>query len=290
MNTNWKIFKISKENDSKKILNFIKDVLYDYPISLIYKLFRQKDIKINDQRISNEKLRIKTGDMVSIFFAKEIKTKKESKTNIDIDFRIIYEDKNILLINKPSGISIHSESNSLDLQVLKYLNYKNEIGEFRASHVGRLDKETSGLIIYAKNYFSVAELNRKINSFEKIYAFKSDYNGLDREINLLIEKNKNNFLKAKIINSYFANKNTAKTYIYKKNNVWYAKLLSGKKHQIRLSMKCLNAPIYGDKKYNGPKANRLYLHCNFLKFKNLKGKLEYLNDKEFYSPIPWKEK
>ncbi|WP_029512743.1 pseudouridine synthase [Mycoplasmopsis iners] len=290
MSANWKHFVVSKNNDQKKLLNFLKDVFNSYPLSLIYRLLRQRDVKINDKRVSDEKIKLNAGDKVSVFFANDIEKKNEVDLDkINIEFKIVYEDSNILLVDKPNGISMHSETNCLDHQVLKYFAYRNDIDEFKPSHVGRLDKETSGLVIYAKNYYALAELNRKTAFFDKIYAFKSNYNGKDREIILDISKNTEGFLNAKLTKQQKIEPNIAKTFIYKKNNAWFAKLETGRKHQIRLSMKSIGYPIWGDKKYSGKEAERLFLHCKTIRFAKLEGKLKYLNNKEFNVKVPWKE-
>ncbi|MGY5139166.1 pseudouridine synthase [Mycoplasmopsis gallinarum] len=277
-----KEYKITEANESKKLLNFMKKILHNYSLSFIYRLFRKKEIKVNQKRIADFNYQLKTNDIVSFYLNEEnkLETKTENFNTSDIKFSIIYEDKNILVVDKPIGISIHSEKDSLDMQVLKYLNYQNNLEDFRPSHIGRIDKETSGLMLYAKNHYALSQLNKKQNDFEKIYTFKSDYNGKDREIitKILIkdERKKNNKAKEAI------------TQIYNRKNQWFAKILTGRKHQIRISLAEIGYPIYGDKKYGGKNADRMYLHSYKLKLQNLDGKLNYLNNTEFIAKIPWK--
>ncbi|WP_036437899.1 RluA family pseudouridine synthase [Mycoplasmopsis gallinarum] len=277
-----KEYKITEANESKKLLNFMKKILHNYSLSFIYRLFRKKEIKVNQKRITDFNYQLKTNDIVSFYLNEEnkLEIKTENFNTSDIKFSIIYEDKNILVVNKPIGISIHSEKDSLDMQVLKYLNYQNNLEDFRPSHIGRIDKETSGLMLYAKNHYALSQLNKKQNDFEKIYTFKSDYNGKDREIitKILIkdERKKNNKAKEAI------------TQIYNRKNQWFAKILTGRKHQIRISLAEIGYPIYGDRKYGGKNADRMYLHSYKLKLQNLDGKLDYLNNTEFIAKIPWK--
>lgn len=277
-----KEYKITEANESKKLLNFMKKILHNYSLSFIYRLFRKKEIKVNQKRITDFNYQLKTNDIVSFYLNEEnkLEIKTENFNTSDIKFSIIYEDKNILVIDKPIGISIHSEKDSLDMQVLKYLNYQNNLEDFRPSHIGRIDKETSGLMLYAKNHYALSQLNKKQNDFEKIYTFKSDYNGKDREIitKILIkdERKKNNKTKEAI------------TQIYNRKNQWFAKILTGRKHQIRISLAEIGYPIYGDRKYGGKNADRMYLHSYKLKLQNLDGKLDYLNNTEFIAKIPWK--
>ncbi|OAB48630.1 RluA family pseudouridine synthase [Mycoplasmopsis gallinarum] len=277
-----KEYKITEANESKKLLNFMKKILHNYSLSFIYSLFRKKEIKVNQKRIADFNYQLKTNDIVSFYLNEEnkLETKTENFDTSDIKFSIIYEDKNILVVDKPIGISIHSEKDSLDMQVLKYLNYKNNLEDFRPSHIGRIDKETSGLMLYAKNHYALSQLNKKQNDFEKIYTFKSDYNGKNREIitKILINDERKKHNKAK----------EAITQIYNRKNQWFAKILTGRKHQIRISLAEIGYPIYGDKKYGGKSSDRMYLHSYKLKLQNLDGKLDYLNNTEFIAKIPWK--
>ncbi|EGV00503.1 ribosomal large subunit pseudouridine synthase C [Mycoplasmopsis columbina SF7] len=287
---NWKSYVIKENNEEKKLFSFLKELFENHPLAFIYKLLRQKDVKVNGVRTKDEKYKLLQGDVVEVFYAKELsKTKEFDNKDIQINFQIIYEDSNILLVNKPTKVSVHSEFNCLDHQVLKYLSYRHNLNEFRPSHVGRLDKETSGIMIYAKNHYALVQLNANTSKFDKIYVFKSDYNGNDQEILLNVEKNSKGYLNNTTNKTNLAY-SQAHTKIYQKNNIWFAQIFTGKKHQIRLSLKSLNFPIWGDKKYGGKKAERLYLHCKTIKFKELEGKLNYLNNKEFTTPIPWERK
>ncbi|WP_051586204.1 RluA family pseudouridine synthase [Mycoplasmopsis lipofaciens] len=286
---NWLIINIDEFSAGMKILNVIKKVLPNSSLNEIYKKFRKKDIKINNKRVKDFNILVKNGDCVEIYTYKPIKFIENELNEVSLNFTIIYEDSNILIINKPNGFSVHGEKNSIDNQVKKYLN-TNSNSLFKPSHVGRLDKETSGIMIYAKNHTSLVELNKKINDFEKIYAFKSDYNGENVFLNIEILKNKEtNYLSCKLADQKSQETRIAKTQIFKKNNKYFARILTGKKHQIRLSLQFLGFPIWGDKKYNGIKKDRLYLHCYSLTFQNLNNDLKYLNNKKIISKIPWKE-
>ncbi|WP_027335055.1 RluA family pseudouridine synthase [Mycoplasmopsis felifaucium] len=276
------------ENDAgRKLIKYLQRLFKNVPISHIYRILRKKDIKINNKRTSDENYILSANDEIIIYGLNENDLNLYSYNNeLELTSKIIYEDDNILILNKQENIEVHGNTNSLDNQVLAYLKYTQD-SSFKPSHVGRLDKETSGLIIYAKNYPTVVELNNKIGEFDKIYKFKSDYKGSNKYVEFYIHHDEKNQRMEATIEPYYKDDKKAITYIFAKGVVWFAKLITGKKHQIRVALKYLGYPIYGDKKYGGKLDKRLYLHSYQLTFKNLAGHLEYLNDKTFLCDIKW---
>lgn len=277
-------FIATKNDNGRKLISYLKRILINTPTSHIYKILRNKDIKINGVRINDPQYIINEKDIIQIYGieANDYQDKK-FENNAKNEFKIIYEDDNILIVSKQINLAVHSENNCLDKQVLSYLKYDQK-DSFKPSHVGRLDKATSGLMIYAKNYAALVELNYKTGFFEKIYKLKSDF----KEVKKLVEINIQHDEKLhKMVVTNNAKDPLAKTLFYTKNNEIFASILTGKKHQIRLSMAYLKTPIYGDIKYGGKKADRLYLHCYSITFKNLDNSLKYLNNKEFNDPINW---
>ena len=147
--------------------------------------------------------------------------------------------------------------------------------------MSRLDKATSGLIVYAKNYSTLRQLKEKNNDFEKTYIFKSDFKG-EKTTTFKICHDEEN--QREICGDY--GKDT-KTHFWFEDGKQYAQIFTGRKHQIRASLSKLGFPIYGDRKYGGKPANRVYLHSYKIKFKNLSGDLKYLDNSEFYSRATW---
>ncbi|WP_435130583.1 pseudouridine synthase [Mycoplasma sp. 6243] len=277
------MFEISATNNDsgRTLFKLLIKYLNNVPVSRIEKLFRKKDIKVNNSRKVSKDLIINENDEIVVYGINDIF--KNTFKKVSFDLNILYEDDNILLINKQAGVVVHGDEHSLDQQVLSYLNYK-QIDSFKPSHVGRLDKETSGIILYAKNYASLVTLNASSSNFIKKYLFKSDFNEVYKEVELYFDKQNNKIktsVKAKDGYKY------AKTIFSIENNKQIAQLLTGRKHQIRLSLKFLGKPIYGDMKYGGKKASRLMLHSYYLKFVGLSGNLSYLNNFEFYAPAKW---
>ncbi|MGZ9762783.1 pseudouridine synthase [Mycoplasma sp. 5912] len=277
------MFEISATNNDsgRTLFKLLIKYLNNVPVSRIEKLFRKKDIKVNNSRKVSKDQIINENDEIIVYGINDIF--KNTFKKVSFDLNILYEDDNILLINKQAGVVVHGDEHSLDQQVLSYLNYK-QIDSFKPSHVGRLDRETSGIILYAKNYASLVSLNASSINFIKKYLFKSDFNEAYKEVELYFSKQNNKIktsVKAKDGYKY------AKTIFSIENNKQIAQLLTGRKHQIRLSLKFLDKPIYGDMKYGGKKASRLMLHSYYLKFVGLSGNLSYLNNFEFYAPAKW---
>lgn len=190
---------------------------------------------------------------------------------------IIYEDKNIIVINKPSKlltIKDNSYSNSLYEMVRTYLKQKNKHNKVFIVH--RLDKDTSGLIVFAKNIES------------KIYLQENWNKTVIRNYQAICI---NNFKKdsGKII-SYLKETKTFYTYSSKDNKGLYAhtdyyviqkfkkyalvniNIQTGRKNQIRVHLNDINCSIVGDKKYGNIKAEYLMLNANYLKFSHPKTK------------------
>ena len=274
---NHKVFIASKNDEGRTLIKFLIKMLDNVPISRIYKLLRKKDIKINDKRVNNHKIIIKTNDNIWIYGLENIQ-KKYDKNHSKIKFSVNYEDENILVVEKPINISIHDEKNSLDNQVLKYLNFKKQ-DSFTPSHIHRIDKVTSGLVMYGKNYLALRSLKSNIHHFEKKYLFKSDLNK-----SLTVTKYlQHDETKHKVVESKTGKKSITKFIVNNKRKI--AVLKTGHKHQIRATLEIIGFPIYGDKKYNGIEADRVYLHAYEITLHNLDGQLSYLNNKTFKSKV-----
>ena len=268
-------FKATKNDQGRTLLKFLEKTLNNVPKSRIEKLFRNKDIKINNKRTSNKKYIILENDEITIY---GIEYEEKKYNFIEYNFEIIYEDKNILIVNKPIGIEVHGSYNSLDKQVLSYLKFK-KIDSFIPTHIGRIDKITSGIMVYGKNYNTVRKMKEKINSFNKYYRLISD---LKKDVDLKSYIYHNELDQKEYISQKFGK--TCETYFkVLTNGEIEAQIITGRKHQIRASLEYLKKPIKGDTKYGGISAKRVFLHSYKIIFNSLEGELEYLNNKEFIS-------
>lgn len=302
-----KIIKITNLESSQNILKYIKKYLNNATLNFIEKIFRKKKIKVNHHWV-DKKYILKENDLVQIYINDEQLNKiNNKKINVPISFSssIIFEDENILVINKKKGLLVHEDKKekviTLSNEVISYFNQQNpkNISNFRPAPCHRLDRNTSGLIIFAKNVETLRIMEKifKNREIEKYYLALVNGNVLkDGEINKPLKKDENN-------SNVFINK-TGKPAItqyhvlkkYKNCSLLEIKLITGRTHQIRVHMASINHPVIGDKKYGNFKINQFFkkqykyssqfLHAYKIKFKDIKEqKLKYLSQKIFTSEL-----
>jgi len=305
---------VKKSEQGQRIDKYIRKYLNNAPLSFIYKLFRKKDIKVNGKRVDINYV-INENDEISIYVNEEtlneFNTKKviaTSNNNLDI----IYEDNNLLIINKDPGVLVHEgeenlKVNTLNNDILAYLKNKNEYDEtdlFTPSCVHRLDRNTSGLIIAAKNLETSKELlelfKEKENLSKEYIALVKGKTNSKGTINAPLLKNeKDKFVKVDkrglvAISEYETITSSDKYSLLK------VKILTGRTHQIRVHTSYINHPIINDDKYGDFSLNKEFiakykykyqlLHSYRITFKNVKGALNYLNNKTFIAPLKENQK
>lgn len=304
---------ISSNDQNKRLDKFVKKYLSKAPDSFIYKLFRKKDVKVNKKPKPIDYI-TQVGDVITIYITKEQEEsfieKKNVETSSSMDFKVIYEDDNILVVNKPTNLLVHDgddklkNNDTLTKQVLNYListNAYNPSKEniFIPSLAHRIDRNTSGLVVFGKTSIALQELFK---------AFKN-HDGMDKEYETLVcgkvtEKGKIEAKlikneKTKIVNVDETNGLKALTLytpikVYEDVSLLSVKILTGRTHQIRVHLKHINHPLVGDQKYGNRNSDMLakkyhmngyFLHAKKLCFHNLENELAYLNDKEFVAPL-----
>ncbi|ATZ19002.1 23S rRNA pseudouridine955/2504/2580 synthase [Williamsoniiplasma somnilux] len=290
-------FEINNNDNNQSLFKFVKKSFSTTPLSVIYKWFRKGDIKINGKRIKDQKFLLTTGDLVEVYDTNKPVVRDEFKYVDWQGMMVAYEDENIFIINKAPDIEMHSPVNvSLDDMVKSYLydheEYNPEVeNSFVVSHVHRLDKLTSGLVIYAKNKVSLdvmlAAIQNK-NAIEKYYIakvskkFNNDFKtkgwikyDQEKQISIFTEEDKSEHKNFKYCETEF------KILLKQEEfNIVEAKLLTGRKHQIRATLAYYGFPIINDFRYGGKKINNekmIFLSAYKLIFKNLPEPLEYLN-------------
>ena len=247
---------VTDKYNNKKLINFLLDNFDGLTTSMFYKTLRKKDIKINDKRISENCL-LRTGDDVKIYVADDFLYKK-------LDIPIVYQDNNIVIFNKPQSIEVTGEKSLTDYAKKLFSNDANTFVE--PCH--RLDRNTSGLVLFARNKSSLDEL---------LLAFKNHL--VEKHYMCIvygIPKMKSQKLEAflfkdakksqvyisdipqkgyqKIITSYILIKSNKEKNI----SLLDIHLETGKTHQIRAHLSHIGLPILGDGKYGNNKINKTY--------------------------------
>ena len=276
---------VDKKYDNKKLNKFLQDNIPNLNNNLFYKTLRKKDIKVNGKRI-NENITLFENDIVEVYIADSL---LESNINLDI----IFEDDNILVINKPSGIEVTGNNSLTSVIHNKYSNC-----EFPPMPCHRLDRNTNGLILFAKNQDALDILLNKFKNHEiekhylalvygvpkvqsqtlTAYLFKDS----KKSLAYISDEPKKGY--SKIITSY--------SLIEKYSNgtcLLDVEIKTGKTHQIRAHLAHIGLPIVGDGKYGDYEINKKLgfktqqLTSNILKFnfKTDSSILEYLKGKGF---------
>ena len=306
--------RITKNEENQRLDKYLLKYFNKAPKSVIYKLLRKKRIKRNRTKAEGSEI-LQAGDTIQLYLAQETMEgwMEEKAVNVaQRHFGIVYEDDDLLVVNKPAGLLTHPEKaedrETLMDQILYYLYEKGQYmpgaaQTFTPAVCNRLDRNTSGIVVAGKTLRAVQAVNAAIRArhVEKYYI--TLVNGVVDQAGeidwyLAKEASQNQVRVSQIQRTGYQQALT--TYRPLAHTAAYTllelQLITGKTHQIRAHMQAIGHPVLGDRKYGDPEANRTArvefaisnqcLHAQRIVWKEKEGFLAYLYGRQMTAPLP----
>lgn len=307
---------VSANEAGQRMDKLLAKYLSEAPKSFIYKMLRKKNIVLNGKKADGSE-KLKCEDSVKLFlsektiekFTKRVEVPKNTDAKVTLD--ILYEDSNILLINKPVGMlsqKAKPEDVSLVEHLITYLLEngtitQEELALFRPSVCNRLDRNTSGIVVAGKSLVGLQVMGQlfKDRSLKKFYrclvlgevkkdSYIKGYLTKDEKTNKVTVTSKPSGESSPIETSYQVIASNGRYTLLEVH------LITGRTHQIRAHLASIGHPIAGDYKYGNRTANEYLkseyklthqlLHAYRLEMPAITGELENLSNKIFTAPLP----
>lgn len=278
---------VDEKYHGKKLNQFLLENISGLTFGLFSKTLRKKDIKLNGKRI-HEDLLLKKGDEILVYLADEILEKKLAHFSLET----IYEDENILVVNKPAHLEVTGEHS-----LTEFIHNSYASCGFKPMPCHRIDRNTTGLVLFAKNETSLSILFQKFKDHEIEKHYLAWVFGIPKEPNKKLESylfkdQKKSIVYisdvpkkgySKIITHYSLLEKRADN-----TSILAIQIETGKTHQIRAHLAHIGLPIIGDGKYGVNEINKRFgekqqMLCSYkliFNFQTNAGILNYLNKME----------
>lgn len=308
-----KQFTVKDNEAGQRFDKLLFKILNRAPKGFIYKMLRKKNIVLNGKKAKGSEI-LEINDEIKIFFSDET-FNKFSETDdamlVEWDLDIVYEDKHILIVNKPLGLlsqKAYKDDISVVEHIISYLIDTNQLNDrelqtFKPGICNRLDRNTSGIIIGGKTLFALQTISGLIKDrkLDKYYTtiVKGKVTSRQRIEGYLNKDASKN--KVQVIDhdregfDYICTEYKPLEYS-RDYTLLEVKLITGRSHQIRAHLASIGHPIIGDYKYgdininnyfkNKYKLNHQLLHSNRIAFPIIEDDLSYLSGKEFQAKAP----
>lgn len=304
---------IGVNEQNQRLDKFLRKYLGNAPLSYVYKAIR-KDIKVNGKRCHEDRLLLE-GDEVSIYIPDdELSSMRRERRPVHVkrQFGIAYEDKNILVAEKPFGLLTHGDKtekkNHLTNQVIDYLIRQGDYDPraektFVPAPVNRLDRNTTGLVIFCKNYSALQTFNSMIRQRDEIKKYyvtitAGEMQGVLHLSDRMVKDEKTNTVSVTGMDSDGKLMETIARPLFTGGGytLTEVELVTGRTHQIRAHLAKAGYPLIGDPKYGDPAVNKemkrrfglttQLLHAYKLEFGKCPPGYEYLDGRTIRSAKP----